>query len=887
MGEKKSLFTNGAMWLRSDFHLHTREDEKFAFDGDDDSYTKAYVDALENADIRVGIIANHNKFYTKEFNELYEEAEKRDILLLPGVELAVAEGKGDVHLLIVFAPEWVASDFDYINPFLTRGFQTQSQEKEEGKNDVFPFNVIETIDRLKELKKDFFVICAHVEDNKGLFMEVGGARMEALGQNSSFRERILGFQKVRTEDVPKKPCRKKVKSWLNEAYPAEVEGSNPKNCDEIGLENSYNYLKIGELSFDAVKFALHDFKNRVASEPKKYNHSYIESISFEGGTLSGKTIHFSPELNSLIGIRGSGKSSILEALRYALDIPFNEDTNDRKYREDLVDFTIGSGGKVKVSAVDTAGQRYEIRRILREPRSIAYSVDSDGAAQDYVSIRETILRDPIYLGQKDLCGSMGSFENSLVEKLIGVKLDDVKARISRQNKTIEGLIEELQKIENTEERLAEQLAIKLDTEQRLELYKDYGIEDRLQKRLNFDADISAMKKGVELVGGFSKRMKEILSEYEEDIRDLAGYESNLNKDLFENYFSTYYMVVDRLESMTEAAAQAGTIKNGLSAQLSQLENVRQTLSDEFAEIERELAADMKTSDTSDISAAEFLSLHEKLLSTEQSIRSLTKRSEGISAVEEALAKELDVLSELHLEEFILVENELALLNDDNSMLQLESSHKNDKIAFLNFMKEIFRSSKIREAGLHKLVTDYDDFAAIYKDPEAVKNYIKSGAATFTEIMNTNLVALLTYQVPNRIIIKHKGKELMRHSLGQRASALLQFVLGQKKNDVIIIDQPEDDLDNQTIYEDVVRLILKMKTGTQFIFATHNPNIPVLGDAEQVHSCAFADGKIDVISGGIDNRDQQKNIIDIMEGGVEAFNRRTKIYATWKPLHSDN
>jgi len=89
------------------------------------------------------------------------------------------------------------------------------------------------------------------------------------------------------------------------------------------------------------------------------------------------------------------------------------------------------------------------------------------------------------------------------------------------------------------------------------------------------------------------------------------------------------------------------------------------------------------------------------------------------------------------------------------------------------------------------------------------------------------------------------------------------------------------LDNQTIYEDVIKLIRIMKPSVQFIFATHNPNIPVLGDAEQVHACSISDGRIDVQSGGIDNKEQQKRIVKIMEGGKEAFERRKEIYQAWK------
>jgi len=146
----------------------------------------------------------------------------------------------------------------------------------------------------------------------------------------------------------------------------------------------------------------------------------------------------------------------------------------------------------------------------------------------------------------------------------------------------------------------------------------------------------------------------------------------------------------------------------------------------------------------------------------------------------------------------------------------------------------------------------------------------------------NLKALLVYQAPNKFTIHYRGKELQHHSLGQRASALILFVLSRKENDIIIIDQPEDDLDNQTIYEDVIKLIRKMKKEVQFIFATHNPNIPVLGDAELVQSCSFVDDKLSVQSGSVDNPDTQKTIVDIMEGGQEAFNRRKEIYRIWKP-----
>ncbi|NUN16585.1 MAG: hypothetical protein HUU55_23405 [Myxococcales bacterium] len=92
---------------------------------------------------------------------------------------------------------------------------------------------------------------------------------------------------------------------------------------------------------------------------------------------------------------------------------------------------------------------------------------------------------------------------------------------------------------------------------------------------------------------------------------------------------------------------------------------------------------------------------------------------------------------------------------------------------------------------------------------------------------------------------------------------------------------QDDLDNQTIYEDVIALVRQMKPRTQFVFATHNPNIPMLGDAEQVHVCSFMDDRFSVQSGGVDDARQQTEIVNIMEGGREAFNRHKEIYQAWK------
>lgn len=178
--------------------------------------------------------------------------------------------------------------------------------------------------------------------------------------------------------------------------------------------------------------------------------------------------------------------------------------------------------------------------------------------------------------------------------------------------------------------------------------------------------------------------------------------------------------------------------------------------------------------------------------------------------------------------------------------------------------------------------DKQDFAELLRQLPQALDQVASSKEIFTRYFMQNLPVLLVWQVPNVFSIQYRGKELSQHSLGQRASALLLYVLSQNQNDVILIDQPEDDLDNQTIYEDVIKLLHEMKISTQFIFATHNANFPVLGDAEQVIACTYENEQMTVNSGSVDAASIQTAIINIMEGGQEAFNRRKEVYNLWKP-----
>ena len=102
-----SVFDNGSTWLKADFHLHTKADKEFKYEGEKSQFLNVYISKLKENGINVGIITNHNKFDLDEYKELKKRALKDEIYLLPGIELSVKEGQSGIHSLIIFSDEWI------------------------------------------------------------------------------------------------------------------------------------------------------------------------------------------------------------------------------------------------------------------------------------------------------------------------------------------------------------------------------------------------------------------------------------------------------------------------------------------------------------------------------------------------------------------------------------------------------------------------------------------------------------------------------------------------------------------------------------------------------------------------------------------------------------
>ncbi len=140
---------------------------------------------------------------------------------------------------------------------------------------------------------------------------------------------------------------------------------------------------------------------------------------------------------------------------------------------------------------------------------------------------------------------------------------------------------------------------------------------------------------------------------------------------------------------------------------------------------------------------------------------------------------------------------------------------------------------------------------------------------------------LSFLTP-RYTLRYGGREIHQLAPGERGLLLLVFYLLIDKDDIpLVIDQPEENLDNQTIYEVLVRCLSDAKRRRQVIMVTHNPNLAVVCDAEQVIHAQrdTASNAIMYAAGAIENPTMNKHVIDVLEGTRPAFeNRDSKYFA---------
>ncbi|MBR1721653.1 MAG: AAA family ATPase [Treponema sp.] len=864
---ESNIFNSGSRWLRADFHLHTNADSEFKYNGDRENFVSDYITKLVKENISVGVITNHNKFDLKEFKELRKEAKKKDIFLLPGVEFSLKDGAKGIHMLIVFDYEWIDNQenenhIQYFLDFASIGIHNFSGSPYPNSN----FNLQDAYEKLNEFKKDYFFVMAHVDDNNGMFKELEGRNLNSFLESEAFKKKVLAVQKSRNIQNRSRIEEKALVEGTDNAHG----GIAALGCgNEVNGEPQRTYIKLGDCNFGALQYALQDSNHRVRNCIPSIKNAYIKSVSIEGGAFDGQEVDFSSELNSFIGIRGSGKSSLLEIIRYVLGLSLLDSSVDMKYKKDLIEYALGSGGKVILYFVDEHGAEYRIEKIYGKTADI-YKVSTN--EQLHCSI-EALVNNVIYYGQNDLSNKKQSFQSDLLTKLVSPD-KELRQHIESKKKEIREIVHQIQSVSTEISQIKEVEQQIRDTEHKLRYFKDNGLEEKLKFQTDFNSDETKILQAQRLLEQFKADIRNLYSNYENSFtQDLHG--SELNKEIFTLINAEIHKANTELKKIGSTEKNISLILSSYNIAVEQLHSKGEILKNDFAKIKRELNSETINPDS-------FLNLTRFLETSKLKLQELNKMKDKKESLSKDLEDCLSNLNGLLKQGFDILNKKAKEINESNANLKIEVIFEGNRKAFLKKLEDTFKGTGIREQAYHNIADNFLDFTEIYRRQNELSAYLsENNLYEFKNRLNKNLAELLSFEVEHSIVISYKGQRLDKLSLGKRSSALILFLLTRKDNNILIIDQPEDDLDNQVIYDEVIKELLELKGQMQFIFATHNPNIPVLGDSEKILAFnASVDKKIEILQGSIDTPLLQTSIVKIMEGGKEAFARRNTIYNAW-------
>lgn len=267
------------------------------------------------------------------------------------------------------------------------------------------------------------------------------------------------------------------------------------------------------------------------------------------------------------------------------------------------------------------------------------------------------------------------------------------------------------------------------------------------------------------------------------------------------------------------------------------------------------------------------------------------RKEIISKIYDYYNKNCKILTDIYHPIEERLKNILELMEEKIKFDVQIVAEQNLNLEILNKVDQringFFYGKQSGIANLNNLITEtnFNNKDSTIKFIEDIYNIVHNNVDDIDRLLNNKTLEFYNYigsmeYLKSQYILKLGNKDLKQLSPGERGIVLLIFYLSLSKSSIpLIIDQPEDNLDNQSVYSKLVPCIKNAKKLRQIIIVTHNPNIAVACDSEQIIYCQInkKTNKISYSSGSIENDSIRNHVVDILEGTMPAFDLRKQKY----------
>jgi energy-coupling factor transporter ATP-binding protein EcfA2/predicted metal-dependent phosphoesterase TrpH len=907
----------GARWWKLDFHAHTPASDDYGKGSSQRELKqispKDWLLNYMRAEIDCVAITDHNSgawidLLKQVLSELADEksSEFRPLCLFPGVEITV---QNNTHILALFSCDKTTSDIDtLLGAVKFRGTKGKSEICTE-------CSIVEALDEIQ--KSGGLAIPAHVDEENGLFTVCSGITLNQVLNHGGISAIEV---KNQANDKPQAYIDKKL-NW------AEVLGTDAHhptgNPGQSYPGSHFTWVKMSEPSFDGLKLALIDGNislkrsDSYSGNPNAHGLLAIESITINNAKFIGRSTsfvcRFNPWLNTIIGGRGTGKSTIIEFLRTVLDrreeLPKSLEKDFTKYGE--ISKSRKDDGLLIDDSVFTVcfrkdGERFQIKWSVSDKYR---KIEEETSPSEWTLLEGDVKqRFPVRIYSQKQIFELAKHPQALlqiVDDALEVNFHDWKFEweelISRYL-SIRAQEREIQTGLQEESFIHGQLD---DIKRKLEVFEKAGHADVLKAyQLRQDQD-----KAIET-------WENSWSGITEQVKTLA--EDLVPREIVSNCFS-----IEREEDI-ELINEIDEVRERFQAIKTEVLNIAEKVDD----IQKDW-----------ITYKDLLIITEKIDSANQDYKNLINQISKVGAGGPSdygkLVKQRQQL-EKKLEDFTEKRNFLTQLQQKAEECLKQVHEHRSKITQLrkdfldetlegnsyvqigvipygnkNTVEEEFRNLINRSnGGFDKDIGSIDDneglLSLLYLDNgqtmeeriEALKTFIleiyAGNTAAVESAKDQRFVVHIQKLTPEQmdrlqcwypsdsLDVQYKLKDSSRFkpveqgSPGQKTAALLAFILSYG-NEPLILDQPEDDLDNHLIYDLIVTELREIKQLRQVIVVTHNANIVVNGDSENVIVLDVrSSGQTKVVAQDCLQESSIRNeICRVMEGGPEAFDQRYK------------
>lgn len=890
---------SGSRWWRVDLHAHSPASKDFRRENEDEKDWSGWVAAAVGAGLDAVAITDHNT--AEAISEIQSAVESLPgtPIVFPGVELTASDG---VHLLVLLDP---SCREEHVEDLLSRvGIAVDERGTELARSKLSVEKILE------ELGGDSLILGPHANGPKGILAVHDG------------QQRLAVLKDTRLAAVEIDPDRDFDESWLDGSKAevgrriSRVWSSDAHELEELGRR--FTWVKMTRPDIEGLGLALMDgpdsLKPAMSAEPGDPNSHHgemlIEQITVSDARFMGRpepmVVRFNPWLNAIIGGRGTGKSTLVDFCRKTLRLDSELDgsgtgdegslrrTFDRRVP---VPPTRGSEGLLTEDThIEVIYRRQdELFALSWSPSGGTPSISrlsDEGGTPEEGSVSE---RFPVRIYSQKQLFAMAQDLGALltvIDRSSHVQAAERNREIEHLKSKYLSLRAQARTAATRAEGLSARQAALSDVQHKLDFLQEGDqarqLSEYRRRRQQDDtwlAVVSAAWESVRAVTGGAEQ----LSVADLDLRTLGSDEDPAQEDLEKAH-----------EALSQAVAGLrGRVIDTVDAAQRQIERIlagehvqRWQAALEASE-ERFREASAQLADQGIRSPAEYRSLVADAARLRREIEGLERergrareleqeaaltldryreRREDLSEARSAFA--LEATNEVIRVEVIPLENHSGLRDE---MIGILGTDRFD--ADRRALSETIRLGPGKPWSwdhLNALVSTIRDFQA--DESEAWHTEDWRFEATLRKVAPESIDRLALYCPDDNVRVafrdRHKRwRPLTQGSPGQQTAALLAFVLSHGE-EPIILDQPEDDLDNTLIYDLLVSQLKETKLRRQVIVVTHNPNIVVHGDAEFVLSLEAGDGQSrKACEGGLQEQRVRDTICEVMEGGREAFASR--------------